>query len=230
MNALMIHGAGGGGWEWNVWSRVFRAAGLAVSAPDLQPVASGLANTRLADYLAQMRSSVVALPSPRVLVGASLGGLLALANADIADALVLVNPLPPSPWSALLPVREKFPEVIPWRRDASLAGTRRALPDADEAACLFAFRHWRDESGAVIEEAIAGVAVAPPSCPVLMIASERDDEVPASASAVVAQAVSAEFLLLPGASHVGPLCGREAAAVASRAVAFLNNLVLRVGN
>src|SRR5688572_28720195 len=93
-SALMVHGAGGGGWEWNVWARVFAAHGWRVEAPDLQPVAAGLAATRLRDYAAQVAGSLARLPLPRVVVGASLGGLLALRCAADADALVLINPLP----------------------------------------------------------------------------------------------------------------------------------------
>ena len=53
--ALLVHGAGGGGWEWNVWRGVFEAAGIAVAAPDLQPVAAGLATTGFDDYLRELR-------------------------------------------------------------------------------------------------------------------------------------------------------------------------------
>ena len=31
--AVFVHGAGGGGWEWGVWARVFAAEGWAVLAP-----------------------------------------------------------------------------------------------------------------------------------------------------------------------------------------------------
>ena len=92
------------------------------------------------------------MPRPRVLVGASLGGLLVLDAADGADAVVLVNPLPPVPWHVDMPARD-WPDVVPWRRAARLSGTREAMPDADDATALFAFRHWRDESGTVLREA-----------------------------------------------------------------------------
>ena len=46
---LLVHGAGGGGWEWNLWRGVFEAADIAVVAPDLQLVAAGLAATGFGD-------------------------------------------------------------------------------------------------------------------------------------------------------------------------------------
>lgn len=230
MNALLVHGAGGGGWEWQIWRRVFIAQGFRVSAPDLQPVSAGLEATTLQDYAVQVREAVLALPSPRVLVGASLGGLLVAMNAGLADALILINPLPPAPWHSRLPVRAPYPARIPWRSGASLAGTRRSLFDADEAACLFAFRNWRDESGAVMNAALAGIAIEKPSCPVGIIVSGRDEDVPAELSRELAQAFAATTIFLPEASHVGPLLGRQAADAAQQTVGLLNECIQRRSN
>ena len=220
----LLHGSGGGAWEWNVWARVFAARGWQVHAPDLQPSSRGLAATTLDDYIAQARVAVDAMPRPRIVVGASLGGLLALANASQADALVLVNPLPPRPWQEALPEFSKQGGIVPWACTASLAGTRRALFDADEATCIYVFRRWRDESAAVLREARAGISLPLPTCPVLTIVSGKDDEVPESASLALAEAVRARLLRLPEASHVGPLLGRSAAAAAEQAVGWLNDI------
>ena len=222
--ALLVHGAGGGGWEWNLWRGVFAAAGYRVEAPDLVPARAGLTATRFGDYQAQVGAALAVLPRPRVLVGASLGGLLALGAAADADAVVLVNPLPPAPWHADMPPRD-WPDLVHWRRDARLAGTRRALPDTDEATALFAFRHWRDESGAVLREAQRGVAVARPACPVLCMVSDQDDDVPPAITRAMAEAWGADVLQTLSASHVGPLLGRDATGVAAQAVEWVNRAV-----
>lgn len=219
-SAVLVHGAGGGGWEWNLWGRVFQAHGIDVSAPDLEPARAGLAQTSLADYTAQVRSAIAAMPRPRAVVGASLGGLLALACADEADTLVLVNPLPPAPWAVDLPSRD-WDDVVAWRRDARLASTRRALPDADDATALFAFRRWRDESGPVLREAHAGVVLSAPTCRTLCIASAGDEDVPAELAIGMAEAWSLECWRVPG-SHVGPLLGRDASDVAARVAGWLS--------
>ncbi len=217
----MIHGAGGGAWEWNVWRGVFEADGFEVAAPELQPVAGGIGATRFEDYVGQVRG---AAREGDVLVGASLGGLLALAVAPSVrpSALVLVNAMPPAPWHSMLPAPEAYPAVIPWGIEASLAGTRRAMPDADDAACLYAFRRWRDESGAVMNAARSGVPVERPACPVLVMASTDDEDVPAAASADLAEAYAASLIRVAGASHVGPLLGRGAARCATQAIAWLH--------
>lgn len=220
-SALFIHGAGGGGWEWNLWRGVFQANGFLTRTPDSQPVPAGLAATCFGDYETQMRCALSSLPVPRAVVGASLGGLLALRIADLADAAVLVNPLPPAPWHRALPARD-WPETVPWRSAARLASTRDAMPDSDEATVLFAFRRWRDESGAVLRDAYAGLDTRVPRCRVLFVSSRRDDEVPPSLSASIARTWHAEIMETAIDGHVAPLLGRVAPVVARQTVAWLN--------
>lgn len=220
-SALCIHGAGGGGWEWNVWREQLLAAGVDTRVLDLLPSPRGLAVTTFDDYVRQVREQLRALPCPRALIGASLGGLLAALCADEADALVLINPLPPSPWHAGLPERE-WPDVIPWRREARLASTRRAMPDADDATALYAFRRWRDDSGAVLRAAYAGVPVEKPGCPVLFIASEGDEDVSPALTAAWAQGWQAELIRDSEGSHVGPLLGRQAVGMSSQVARWLS--------
>jgi pimeloyl-ACP methyl ester carboxylesterase len=209
---LLVHGAGGGAWEWAVWLRVLAAHATHAQALELQPAAAGLAATTLHDYVRQLHAAAAAPGPAPVLVGASLGGLLVLmaATSIRPAAVVLVNPLPPAPWHAALPAAGPHPAIIPWARQASLASTRRALPDADEATCEWAWRRWRDESGAVLDAARAGVDVARPQCPMLVIAAEDDREVPPAVSVQVATGWSTDLLRLPRCSHVGPLLGRRA--------------------
>lgn len=222
---LFLHGAGGGGWEWNIWARVFRAHGFKTHAPDLLPSMHRLANTSLDDYRQQVEQHASAMTSPRIIVGASLGGLLAMMNADAADALILINPMPPAPWHLQIPKREKYPAIIPWQSNADLEGTRRALFDADETTCLYAFRHWRNESGAVMNTAMSGIDIVQPTCPVLVMASEKDADVPLAVSSDLAGKLNASFIHLPDASHVGPLLGKNASQCALQAVAFLNGIL-----
>lgn len=216
--AVCIHGAGGGGWEWAIWQRVLATRGWSVLAPDLMPAASGIVATRFVDYAAQARAWCARIERPLVLIGASLGGLLALAvSAHVAPAaLVLINPMPPAGAQPHAASRD-YPDLVAWGRERSLARTRRAMPDADEAACLFAMRRWRDESGAVLRAAAQGIQVETPGCPILVLASELDDDVPIGTSRATATRLGAELRIVPGASHVGPLLGRSAAVSAAQA-------------
>jgi pimeloyl-ACP methyl ester carboxylesterase len=235
--AVFVHGAGGGAWEWAIWQRVFRARGWRVIARDLQPVQRGLEYTHLEDYVRQVEDWVRIDEKDReeneqrriVLVGASLGGLLALiVAARIAPAaVVLVNPLPPK---GIEPRCEagQWPDVVPWGSARSFASTCRAMADADDAARWFAFRRWRDESGAALREAAAGVAVDACACPMLVVASELDADVPAAAGGALAAARGASFQLLRGANHLTPLLGRTACGVAEGAIAWAADVFAKV--
>ena len=219
---VAVHGAGGGGWEWGIWARVLVVHGFGVIAPDLKPSSAGIEKTSFLDYRAQVMDWCAGARGGLVLAGASLGGLLALAVAPRVRpaAMILVNPLPPAGVIAR-PLYDSRPPLVPWGRDRSLTATRRAMPDADDAARLYALRRWRDESGAVLNEAREGVAVEVTHCPTLLFAGEHDADVPAVASRSLAVRLSADFRQIPGASHVGPLLGRSAADTAAQAAEWL---------
>lgn len=227
---VFVHGAGGGGWEWDIWARMFAARGLHARAPNLMPADSGLASTTFDDYLAQVlawcRGDARQAPGRPILIGASLGGLLALSAATRiqAAALLLINPLPPS---GIGDAREStYPNIIPWRSERSVSSTVRAMPDADDAARLFAWRRWRDESGLALGQAQRGVDVELPNCPMLVMASENDEDVSPATTRELARLCSADFVCLQDSSHVGPLLGRQAARAAEQTLDWLARLNL----
>lgn len=215
---LCLHGAGGGGWEWEAWSAVLRAAGYGVDAPDLKPAAGGLAATTLQDYRVQVERLADGVPV--ILVGASLGGWLALAASATVKPLarILVNPVPPAGTAGWPPVRRDYPDVVPWGSNPDFHATRRALPDGDFAAHLLAHRRWRDESGAVMRALNEGTRVENHSVPTLVLSGELDGDVPPSVAGELARDLGADFVRVRGASHLGPLLGDSApgAAVLAR--------------
>jgi pimeloyl-ACP methyl ester carboxylesterase len=221
-SVLAVHGAGGGGWQWRVWAPVLAGRGWRLHAPDLAPGPSGLAQTGFEDYRRQVEQAARALPGPAVLVGASLGGLLALAAAARVRpaAVVLVNAMPPAGIAPGLPARD-WPAVVPWSM-APLAGTVADLPDADLASARWAHRRWRDESGAVLGQAQAGIAVTPPDCPLLVLAAEHDREVSPARSRALAHALAADVAEVAGCGHLGILFGERAAAAAALVAAWLD--------
>lgn len=229
MRAIMIHGAGGGGWQWSIWAALFAAEGWPVLAPDLRPGESGLEATGFADYLAQLRDWRHRAGGRRqVLVGASLGGLLALASAAECPpaALVLVNPVPPrgvQPRPAFPP----RPSRVAWSTSPFVA-TRKAMPDAELAAARWAHARWRDESGRALDEAAAGIDLKMPVCPILVMASALDTDIPPATSRATAARIGAGFVVLPGCGHLGVLLGHAAARSAMQAAAWLR--ACRAGN
>ena len=100
---MMIHGGFCGPWAWDEFAARFREAGYDVSAPALRfhdgaKPAPALATTSLLDYADDLEKQIAAMPSPPVLIGHSMGGLLAqmlAARCDIAAAILLA---PTAPW------------------------------------------------------------------------------------------------------------------------------------
>jgi len=98
---VMVHGAFCGGWVFERFREPFEAAGHAVLTPDLPGHTAGsgrpVANLTMVDYARFIADFCAALPEPPILVGHSMGGLvaqLAAARTRVA-ALVLLAPSPP---------------------------------------------------------------------------------------------------------------------------------------
>jgi pimeloyl-ACP methyl ester carboxylesterase len=99
---LMIHGAFCGPWSLDGLREKFKAAGYAVSAPcrrfhDQNPPPAALGTTGLADYAADLMEEIRALDASPILLGHSMGGLLAqmLASRVKVAGLILLAPSPP---------------------------------------------------------------------------------------------------------------------------------------
>lgn len=217
---VCIHGAGGGGWEYALWQPAFTAAGYTMIANDLQPAPAGLAATTFDDYLHQIQDW---LPSQEavILVGASMGGILALKVAETIKptALVLVNSVPPAGIGGVRAAKQR-PAIVEWA-NGPLEETRAALFDSDEVTIHWAWPQWRDESGAVLNQIAHGIAVQPPTCPTLVLLSEQDTDIPYQTGLALTTWAKADVTLYHGMSHVGPLLSQRAQEVAQTVLTWL---------
>lgn len=215
MKLLCIHGAGGGSWQWASWVPVLQAQGLTCQCLELCPRAD-LAATTLADYQTQVDAQTQAATEPLVLVGASLGGLLALRAAVLPPVvgLILVNAVPPALIPGWPPQPRRFARIIRWQ-DSAPQATHQALPDANWEAAEAAHRQWRNESGAVMQALWAGVPLAcKPRVPSLVLAGSLDTTVPPSVQAALAAQLDGDYYQAAGVSHLGALLGQRAAMLA----------------
>lgn len=205
---VMVHGAGGGGWEYDFWKPVWTKAGFEVIANDLEPVAGDYAKTEFADYERQVVTwAKPTSKAPLILVGASMGGILSLKAAESLRpaAIVLVNSVPPARVGQ--PSAGKpYPPVIQWK-GGPVQDTRDSLPDGDEKTVQFCVPRWRDESGSVLNSIRAGIAVRKPECPVLVIIGEADTDVSPADSHALAKWANADSFSYAKTSHIGPLFG-----------------------
>ena len=241
--ALCVHGAGGGGWEFDLWREPFAKQGWRLVAPDLQPRAQGgYALTTLDDYADQVAAWLDEY-QPGALLGASMGGPLVLLGAArrpaCLAATVLINSVIPPPWSHPPTVpkdAEQEGGVLRWK-GSSLESTARALPDSTPEVHRWACSRWRDESGRVLQQlrslhsdhlhdAWANIA-APASAHerLLFVIGDEDHDCPPQAQREWATAWGAAAISHPGMSHCGPLLGVAAPGVADEVATWLNGVV-----
>lgn len=219
----MIHGAGGGGWEFELWRPVFERSGLKVLAPDLMPTGDGLAATTFSDYVQQIEEVALGEYDRLILVGASLGGIIALKVAESLRpcAIILINSVPSEGIDASW-VGKSYPAIVRWA-NGPLKLTYEALPDGDESTILWVHARWRDESGAVLNAVARGIHVPKPACPTLVVLGEEDTDVPVATGLAIARWIGADVHVYAATSHVGPLLGRRATEIADAALLWTNS-------
>ncbi|HWL79366.1 MAG TPA: alpha/beta hydrolase [Roseomonas sp.] len=130
---LFLHGAGCGGWVWEEgFAAHCAAAGLPALVLDFDRTAAGLD-----DYLGQARAVLAGLEGPAVLVGHSLGALVAqrlLLEPSVRGA-ALLTPVPPEGlW--LSSARLALTDPTLWREAARMDQPIGTAP-ADLARSLF---------------------------------------------------------------------------------------------
>ena len=113
---VMVHGAFCGAWAFERFRTPFEAAGFEVIAPDLRGHGEGepsaaVVGVSMTDYAADIARLCAACPEPPVLLGHSMGGLVAQLAARKAEirALVLLAPSPPWGVAASSPRRRPPP-------------------------------------------------------------------------------------------------------------------------
>ena len=120
---LMIHGMWGGGWYWENYKNYFEAKGYRCIVPtlryhDIDPKSAPpaeLGTTSILDYVTDLEKLIKETGGKPILMGHSMGGLIAqiLGSRDLAEALVLLTPASPRGIIALAPsVIKSFRKVM----------------------------------------------------------------------------------------------------------------------
>ncbi|GGG31508.1 alpha/beta hydrolase [Caldovatus sediminis] len=222
---LLLHGAAGGAWMWcEGFAARLAEAGWLVAALDLRRRRADGAEASLADYAADARAALAALRRPALLVGHSLGGLLAqrlLAEPAVRGAALLA-PVPPEGlwWSSLRLVAldpllahgvARMADggahgASPAGLGAARAALRAALfhPDLPEATALRHLRRLTRESAVAVLEAQAPQPLLPAALlgrPVLAVARAGDRLIPADTVLRTAAFHGAAATLFDGPGH-----------------------------
>ncbi len=204
---FMIHGMWGSGDIWDGYKDYFEAQGYKVIAPTLRlhgenyltVAPQALGTVSILDYAADLEKDIRALDEKPIIIGHSMGGLIAqiLASRGLAEKLVLLTSAPPAGVMALRPSSTRtFLSVLSswgfWKKPMRLTfeeakyGILGLLSPAQQAA---EYAKYSFESGqAAFEIAFwpldANKATHVDSkaitCPILILAGGKDKIVPAS--------------------------------------------------
>ena len=246
---IMVHGAFCGGWCFDDFRAPFEAAGYVVSAPDLPGHApgSGTGDVRgrsMRDYAAAVAGWIKACEVPPVLIGHSLGGLVAQLAASKAKVSALVLLAPSPAWGQMTTSAIEAASAFGlWLQGAYW--TEAILPDygvvrqftldrLTSAQARAACARMTPESGLALFETLnwwldftAGTFVAPlaAGCPVLAITGEADRIHPPATVQLAAARLGGSFQSAPEMSHW--LIGEPGwEGVAERALVWLEGLKL----
>jgi pimeloyl-ACP methyl ester carboxylesterase len=230
---LLIHGACSQPAHMEPWRAYFAAAGYRCVVPALPGHAPSdvtlLRRLGIEDYFAAVREVFAGFDRPPIVIGHSMGGLLAqmLGGSAECAALVLVGTIPtgriPAPLRAIpffLRVGPRVLAGLPFR--ASRAGLRRlTLHDLSVAEQDEILPDFVTESGLAYRQMLFGKARVhgrSVACPVLVVNGDADRLVPPSVAREVARKYKAKLILVPGHGHwliAGSLVGEVATKVAS---------------
>ncbi|MFH1786249.1 MAG: alpha/beta hydrolase [archaeon] len=225
---IMIHGMWGGGWCWENYKKFFEENGYHCINPTLRFHDMGpgetpnplLGTTSILDYAEDLENKIRELDATPILMGHSMGGLLAqiLGSRGLAKALVLLTPASPRGIIALTPsVIKSFWGVFTkwgfWRKPMrqgfdDAAYSMMHLLTADEQK--EAFDKFVYESGRAAYEigfwlldskGAANVDESKVTCPVLVVAGAEDRITPASVVRKVADKYKAVSTYKEFANH-----------------------------
>jgi len=222
---IFAHGAFCGGWAFEHFRTPFEARGLRTLAPDMRGHSaksprSGCANLSMSDYAADLAALIAEQDEPPILIGHSLGGLVAQMAAARAPVRALVLLAPSPPWGVaggsmgeaisamslyalgpfwLLAVDPDYASAKGYSLDR--------LPSAERHAI---YERMVPESGRALWETLnwwldpMTTTSVPPSAieaPVLALSGERDHIHPPATVTQVAERLGGDFRLLDGMSH-----------------------------
>ena len=177
---ILVHGAANSGLVWTYWQRELATRGWPSYALNLRGHGRNqidLSRTTMHDYADDVRTLVTQLARPPVIIGWSMGGLIAMMVAARGGAAACVGLAPSTP------ARQIDPSVTLRTGEfgaeeygiTSLAPEDQpAMPDLDQEERAIALASLSQESRLARNERKAGVVIESLPCPLYIITGTSD--------------------------------------------------------
>lgn len=218
---VLVHGAATSAGIWRFWRERLEAHGFPTRALDLRGHGAApcddLGRVSMADYIADVQAVAARLPAPPILVGWSMGGLVALMYGAIAPTLGVLALAPGTPGPLLEAPASQPPAAGVYGPESYgitsvTSPDQPTMPDLDAEEVAVALASLGSESAFARQERRCGIWFHPRGFTggVLVAAGERDELLPPAACRRVARFLNAAYLELRGASHWGLVLNRRA--------------------
>ncbi len=219
---LLIHGAANSSGVWRFWQEALAELGWSSYAVDLRGHgrSSGSADgARMSDYADDVAAAAAELSETPVLMGWSMGGLVAIMVAAMAQARACVGLAPSTPAARRDDQMQIRPGVFgpeEYGITSPDPAKQPSMPDLDTQERLIALESASQESRAARDDRKAGIVVTELPCPLMVVTGSEDRAWPRSA--YTGMHLRAEHLESLGASHWGLVLNRRLLPELSRRV------------
>jgi len=211
---VLVHGAANSALVWTFWQEELAACGWASHAIELRGHGSepfDLSRTTMRDYADDVRTAMAGLEAAPVVMGWSMGGLVAMMAAAQGGAITCVALAPSTPARAidpLVPLREGEFGPEEYGITSTAPAHQRAMPDLDIEERKIALASLWKESRLARDERKRGIVIAPLPCPLLIVTGGADAQWPASKYEGLW--LAHDHIKVAGASHWGLVLSRRA--------------------
>ena len=220
---ILVHGGFCGGWAFDVFRQPFEAAGYACLAPNLRghgPGNRGVAGVSMTDFAADIAALIEAEPEPPVLIGHSMGGLVAMMAAAKAKVRGLALLAPSPPWGVPGASLEEAASAMTlhalgpfWLQAVEpdyTSARHYSLDRLDQATRKAVFDRMSPESGRALWETLnwwldpfmtTSVPADRIKAPALVVVGARDLIHPPATVRQTAERLGADYRVFDGMSH-----------------------------
>ena len=229
---VLIHGSANSAGIWQGWQQALAQTGWSSYALDLRghgrSAAVDLAHVSMTDYAQDVQELVAQLRQPPVLLGWSMGGLVALmvaARGGVAACVTLAPSVPALQVNTTTPLRTGVMTAAAYGITSTDPAVQPAMPDLTLEECAIALMSLGPESLYARDERQQGIVIPALPCPLLLVTGSQDGLWPTTRYADLW--LPATRLEMVGASHWGlVLNGRALATYVPQIVAWLAQVCL----